>query len=114
MTLARSTGKFSHKPCVAFEGLSGAETLPAGLLLTWWNRQRGERSQGQVKPEARKREEQSSSVFVMPPSIKALCAGEPGLLSEVVLSLRAAHSRDYCLSYITSPFFHLCFSKRSL
>lgn len=63
MTLAQSTGKFSHKPCVAFEGLSGAETLPAGLLLTWWNGQRGEKSQGQVKPEARKREEQSSSVF---------------------------------------------------
>lgn len=65
MTLARSTGKFSHKPCVAFEGLSGAETLPAGLLLTWWNGQRGEKSQGQVKPEARKREEQSSSVFFL-------------------------------------------------
>ncbi len=44
-------------------GSVGAETLPAGLLLTWWNRQRGERSQGQVKPEARKREEQSCSAF---------------------------------------------------
>lgn len=90
MTLARSTRKFSHKPCVAFEGLSGAETLPAGLLLTWWNRQRGERSQGQVKPEAKKREEHSSSFFfVMLPSIKALCIDELGLLSEAVLSLRA-------------------------
>lgn len=95
MTLARSTGKFSHKPCVAFEGLSGAETLPAGLLLTWWNGQRGEKSQGQVKPEARKREEQSSSVFFMPPSIRTLCAGELGLLSEVVLRLKAVHSRGY-------------------
>lgn len=88
MTLAQSTGKFSHKPCVAFEGLSGAETLPAGLLLTWWNGQRGEKSQGQVKPEARKREEQSSSVFfvcvcffVMPPSIRMLCTRDLGLLS---------------------------------